>query len=50
MSRITVTFTISLPPTMAAELEAAQTAERRSRSEIIREALRSYFAKASGKV
>jgi len=44
MSRITTTFTISLPPAMAAEVEAIQKKEHRTRSELIREALRRYIA------
>ena len=44
MSRTTVTFTISLPPAMAAEIESIQEKEHRTRSELIREALRCYIA------
>jgi metal-responsive CopG/Arc/MetJ family transcriptional regulator len=44
MSRISIVIAVSLPPLMAAELEATQFKERRSRSEIIREALRDYFS------
>jgi metal-responsive CopG/Arc/MetJ family transcriptional regulator len=44
MARVAVTFTISLPPAMAAEVEALQQKERRTRSELIREALRCYIA------
>lgn len=44
MSRITVTFTISLPPVMAEEIEVLQKKEHRTRSELIREALRQYIA------
>jgi len=43
MGRTTVTFTISLPPEMADELEQVQKREQRTRSELIREALRRYF-------
>jgi metal-responsive CopG/Arc/MetJ family transcriptional regulator len=46
MSRITITFTISLPPAMAEEVEAIQKKEYRTRSELIREALRWYIASA----
>lgn len=44
MSRITETFTISLPPEMAAQVLQAMKEEHRTRSELIREALRRYFA------
>ena len=44
MTRTTITFTISLPPAMAATLEAVMKEEHRTRSELIREALRRYFA------
>ncbi len=44
MSRTTETFTISLPPEMAADLERVMHEEHRTRSELIREALRRYFA------
>lgn len=44
MARVTVTFTISLPPEMAAELEEIRKKEHRTRSELIREALRRYVA------
>jgi Ribbon-helix-helix protein, copG family len=43
MSRTTETFTISLPPEMAAELERVRKGEHRTRSELIREALCLYF-------
>ena len=42
--RTTKTFTVSLPPEMAAELQAVMKEEYRTRSELIREALRWYFA------
>jgi len=38
------TFTISLPEEMAAEVESARKREHRTRSELVREALRTYFA------
>ena len=41
--RTTRTFTISLPPKMMQELEQAQKAEQRTRSELVREALRFYL-------
>lgn len=43
MARTTATFTISLPPEMFAELELVREKEYRTRSELIREALRRYF-------
>jgi metal-responsive CopG/Arc/MetJ family transcriptional regulator len=43
MSRTTVTFTVSLPPLMADELEEAMKQEYRTRSELVREALRRYL-------
>lgn len=43
MTRVTVTFTISLPPQMAEEVETACKQEHRTRSELIREALRRYI-------
>lgn len=44
MARTTVTFTVSLPPQMAAELEDVMRREHRTRSELVREALRQYVA------
>jgi predicted transcriptional regulator len=41
--RSTYTLTISLPPAMVAEVEKVRRAEHRTRSELIREALRAYF-------
>ena len=38
------TFTISLPPAMAEQVEKTMQAENRTRSELIREALRTYIA------
>jgi predicted transcriptional regulator len=46
MPRITATFTISLPPEMAKEIELACRNEHRTRSELVREALRSYLREA----
>lgn len=37
-------MTISLPPEMITEVERVRKAEHRTRSELIREALRTYFA------
>ncbi|MDP2655082.1 MAG: ribbon-helix-helix domain-containing protein [bacterium] len=44
MARTTVTYTISLPPEMAVELEEIRKKEHRTRSELLREALRRYSA------
>ncbi|MDR7536510.1 MAG: ribbon-helix-helix protein, CopG family [Armatimonadota bacterium] len=41
--RITKTWTISLPPELVREAERAAKAERRTRSELVREALRFYL-------
>jgi Arc/MetJ-type ribon-helix-helix transcriptional regulator len=38
------TMTISLPPEMIADVEKVRTAEHRTRSELVREALRTYFS------
>ena len=46
MARTTVTYTISLPPEMAAELEEIRKKEHSTRSEFLREALRRYVAAA----
>ena len=43
MARTTATFTISLPPEMAEKVEELMKKEKRTRSELIREALRRYF-------
>ena len=43
MGRTTVTFTISLLPEMADEIERVRKREQRTCSELIREALRRYF-------
>jgi Arc/MetJ-type ribon-helix-helix transcriptional regulator len=37
------TMTVSLPPAMIREVEAVRRTEHRTRSELIREALRTYF-------
>ena len=42
--RESATFTISLPPGMAKEVERAMKAEHRTRSELVREALRVYLS------
>jgi uncharacterized protein with HEPN domain/predicted transcriptional regulator len=45
MARTTSTLTISLPPEMLEELERVRKQEHRTRSELLREALRMYFSK-----
>ena len=42
--RETTTFTVSLPPAMAKEIDRAMKAEHRTRSELVREALRVYLS------
>jgi metal-responsive CopG/Arc/MetJ family transcriptional regulator len=42
--RETTTFSVSLPPAMAKQVEQAMKAEHRTRSELVREALRVYFS------
>lgn len=42
--RESTTFTISLPPAMAKEIQRAMKAEHRTRSELVREALRIYLS------
>lgn len=41
--RESTTFTVSLPPAMARQVEKAMKTEHRTRSELVREALRVYF-------
>ena len=41
--RTTAIMTVSLPPAMLKEFEAVRKAEKRTRSELVREALRRYF-------
>ena len=43
--RTSQTTTISLPPAMLATLDKARKAEHRTRSELVREALRLYFSR-----
>jgi CopG family transcriptional regulator/antitoxin EndoAI len=43
MGRTTKTITFSLPPDMAAQVEKVMQAEGRTRSELLREALRRYL-------
>ena len=50
MARITATFSVSLPLEMAATLEQVRREEHRTRSELVREALRQYFWASEGKV
>ncbi len=47
MGRSTATFSVSLPPEMAAELERVRRHEHRTRSELVREALRGYIRDAA---
>jgi metal-responsive CopG/Arc/MetJ family transcriptional regulator len=42
MARVTVVVAISLPPEMVVELDALCKKEHRTRSELVREALRQY--------
>ena len=44
MNRKTITFTISLPPEMARQVDQTCQEEHRTRSELFREALRCYSA------
>jgi Arc/MetJ-type ribon-helix-helix transcriptional regulator len=46
MPRITAILSISLPPEMARQVEACCRSEHRTRSELIREALRAYLREA----
>jgi Arc/MetJ-type ribon-helix-helix transcriptional regulator len=50
MNRISATFSISLPPEMADELERVRLREHRTRSELVREALRHYMRAAEHQV
>ena len=47
MPRTTATVSVSLPPEMAAELDRVRKAEHRTRSELVREALRHYIRAVS---
>ncbi|MGB8583374.1 MAG: ribbon-helix-helix domain-containing protein [Candidatus Sulfotelmatobacter sp.] len=42
--RESTTFSVSLPPAMAKEIEQAMKSEHRTRSELVREALRVYLS------
>ena len=44
------TITISLPPAMLKDIERVRKAERRTRSELLREALRAYFLRRASEV
>ena len=46
--RNTALVTVSVPRPMARQIERIRKAEQRSRSELVREALRDYFRKAAG--
>ncbi len=46
MSRTSATFSVSVPPEMAHELERVRRKEHRTRSELVREALRHYIRAA----
>jgi Arc/MetJ-type ribon-helix-helix transcriptional regulator len=46
--RNTALVTVSVPRPMALQIERTRKAEQRSRSELVREALRDYFRKAAG--
>ena len=47
MSRVSATFSVSLPPEMVEELERARRGEHRTRSEFVREALRQYMGRGA---
>jgi len=49
MSRVSATFSVSLPPAMASELERVRRKEHRTRSELVREALRHYIRVADAR-
>jgi metal-responsive CopG/Arc/MetJ family transcriptional regulator len=49
MNRISTTFTVSLPPDMADEVERVRRKEHRTRSELVREALRHYMRAAEAR-
>ncbi|MFI4986565.1 MAG: ribbon-helix-helix domain-containing protein [Alphaproteobacteria bacterium] len=46
MSRTTATLSVSLPPEMAEEVDRVRRSEHRTRSELVREALRKYIRDA----
>src|SRR5438128_1045534 len=47
MSRTSATFSVSLPPEMASEIERVRRKEHRTRSELVREALRHYIVRVA---
>jgi Arc/MetJ-type ribon-helix-helix transcriptional regulator len=47
MSRVSATFSVSLPPEMVEEVERARKNEHRTRSEFVREALRQYMGRGT---
>jgi CopG family transcriptional regulator / antitoxin EndoAI len=49
MNRTSATFSVSLPPAMASELERVRRKEHRTRSELVREALRHYIRVADAR-
>ena len=49
MSRTSATFSVSLPPGMVSELERVRRKEHRTRSELVREALRHYIRVADAR-
>ena len=49
MSRTTKTMTVSLPPAMMDEVDRLCAEEHRTRSELVREAFRLYFATSSAR-
>ena len=46
--RESITFTVSLPPAMAKQVDRAMKVEHRTRSELVREALRVYLSARRG--
>jgi metal-responsive CopG/Arc/MetJ family transcriptional regulator len=49
MARTSAIFSISLPPEMASELDRVRRKEHRTRSELVREALRHYIRNADAR-
>ena len=47
-TRTTATVSVSLPPAMLEELDKKRRSEHRTRSELVREALRAYLALPAG--
>ena len=48
-NRTTAIFSVSLPPEMATELERVRKVEHRTRSELVREALRHYIRESNSR-